>query len=66
MKHCLCKFFSACSVNVNMSLLVQVDIGTEIHVPTTASLVWPTLLHTNSTSSVVEFPTTTIGNSSVR
>ena len=56
--------FLPCSVN--LSLLVQLDVGTEVHVPVTASLVWPSLLHTNGSSLVVEFPTTTIGNSSVQ
>ena len=54
------------SFSVNLSLLVQLDVGSEVRLPATASLVWPSLVHTNSSSSVVEFPTTTIGNSSVR
>ena len=52
--------------SVNFSLLIQLYVGSEVRLPATASLVWPTLVHTNSSSSVVEFPTTTIGNSSVR
>ena len=76
---CICDQFSLClslslspslpyplSFSVNLSLLVQLDVGSVVRLPATASLVWPSLVLSNSSSSVVEFPTTTIGNSSVR
>ena len=50
---------------LNFSYVVMPDFGAELSVPGTATLVWPNLLQ-NVEGNLIEFPTTTIGNSHVR